>query len=294
MSTDSLAVTGRVGSLTKSQESILETFKTELQKEGTFDPTRHDDYAALRFLRARKFNLEAAKKMWTDKEKWVAEYGAADIHKTLDFPEYPLFRKYYPRYYHKTDKLGRPIYVELIGAMDLKQLLSVSTTERMMRYHVYEYEKLLQYRLPACSLKAGRQIEQSLTILDFNGAALSQFSSVYSIVSEVSTIAQNYYPEMLGKMYIINAPMLFTAVWTLVKQLLDEVTVSKIEILGYNYKDALLQAIDAENLPVSLGGTSDAPGGIEMSDIGPWSDGSVPGYPKAEFEKVLVILKFIL
>jgi hypothetical protein len=140
----------------------------------------------------------------------------------------------------------------------------------------------VNYRFKACSIKAGRHIEQSTTILDLQGVYLSSFSSVYNLVSQVSSIAQNYYPEMLGKMFIINAPMLFTAVWTVVKQMLDEVTVNKIQILGSSYKSALLQCIDAENLPDFLGGPAENTSG----DIGPWNDGSVPNYPIPEYEKV--------
>jgi hypothetical protein len=89
----------------------------------------------------------------------------------------------------------------------------------MLKAHVYEYEKLVNYRLAGCSAKAGHYIEQSCTILDLKGVSLSSFSSIYSTVKEISAIAQNYYPEMLGKMFIINSPMLFTAVWSLVKPL---------------------------------------------------------------------------
>lgn len=79
---------------------------------------------------------------------------------------------------------------------DVKALWEITQTDRMMKNHVYEYEKLVNYRLKACSAKSGRHHEQSTTILDLQGVALSTFSSVYSLVSEVSSIAQNYYPEM--------------------------------------------------------------------------------------------------
>lgn len=87
-------------------------------------------------------------------------------------------------------------------------------------------------------------------------------------------------------MYIINAPMLFTAVWTVCKQLMNAETVRKIQILGSNYKSTLLQTIDADNLPDFLGGTCKCPGGCENADIGPWNDGTVPDYPIAKYEKV--------
>ncbi|RKO84940.1 CRAL-TRIO domain-containing protein, partial [Blyttiomyces helicus] len=76
----------------------------------------------------------------------------------------------------------------------------------------------------------------------------------------------------LGKMFIINAPMLFTGVWALVKPLLDEVTVSKINILGSSYSAKLLETIDAECLPKTLGGACECKGGCDQADPGPWND----------------------
>lgn len=160
--------------------------------------------------------------------------------------------------------------------MDVKLLWTVTTSKRMLQNHVYEYEKLFNYRLKACTAKWGRHFEQSTTILDLKGVNLSSFSSVYSLVTEVSSIGQNYYPEMLGRMFIstalpnhsqvilyinLSAPMLFTAIWTVIKQLLDEVTVKKIFILGSNYKKQLLESIDADQLPDFLGGDCKCVGG---------------------------------
>lgn len=68
-------------------------------------------------------------------------------------------------------------------------------------------------------------------------------------------------------MFIINAPFLFTATWSLVKPLLDEVTVSKINILGSSYKAKLLEFIDEENLPVMFGGKCSCEGGYTKKVI---------------------------
>ena len=90
-------------------------------------------------------------------------------------------------------------------------------------------------------------------------------------------------------MFIINAPMLFTSVWYLLTPLMDEVTYNKITILGSDYKKELLKFIDAENLPEIYGGKCNCINGCLNSDSGPWSDGSVSGYPKPEFEKAYQI-----
>jgi hypothetical protein len=76
----------------------------------------------------------------------------------------------------------------------------------------------------------------------------------------------------MGKFYIINAPWAFGAIWSLIKGWLDEVTVSKIDVIGSQYKDKLLAQIPAENLPKVFGGTCECAGGCSMSDVGPWKD----------------------
>lgn len=41
---------------------------------------------------------------------------------------------------------------------------------------------------------------------------------------------QDYFPEHLGCMFIINAPLMFRAVWSFVKPFLDERTLAKIQV----------------------------------------------------------------
>lgn len=71
---------------------------------------------------------------------------------------------------------------------------------------------------------------------------------------------------------MINAPWGFSTAFSVIKGYLDEVTAKKIHILGSSYKSELLKQIPAENLPKKFGGTSDSPGGVELSDEGPWTD----------------------
>lgn len=88
-----------------------------------------------------------------------------------------------------------------------------------------------------------------------------------------SSIGQDRYPETMGKFYIINAPWAFSAVWSIIKPWLDEVTVKKINILGSSYQDELIRQIGKENLPKEFGGscTCSELGGCAMSDAGPWN-----------------------
>lgn len=222
-------------------------------------------------------------------EKWRKDFKVDDLVRNFEYKEKPKVFEYYPQYYHKTDKVGtfsvvyveglinamqdgRPVYIEQLGKIDLDAMYKITTAERMLQNLVCEYEKLADPRLPACSRKAGSLLETCCTIMDLKGVGLSKVSSVYGYVKEASAISQNYYPERLGKLYLINAPWGFSTVFSVVKGFLDPVTVKKIHVLGGSYQKELLAQVPKENLPKIVGGECDCPGGCALSDLGPWRD----------------------
>jgi hypothetical protein len=193
------------------------------------------------------------------------------------YTEKPKVFEYYPQYYHKTDKDGRPVYIEQLGKIDLTALAKITSDDRMLQNLVVEYEKLTDPRLPACSRKSGVLLETCCTIIDAKGVGITQIPSVYGYLQRASVISQNHYPERLGKLYIINAPWGFSGAFSVVKKFLDPVTVAKIHILGSVYEKELLGQIPKENLPTRFGGICQCAGGCEFSDQGPWQD---PQYAK--------------
>ena len=148
----------------------------------------------------------------------------------------------------------------------------ITTGDRMLQNLVVEYEKVADPRLPACSRKAGQLLETCCTIMDLKGVGLSKASQVYGYVQKASAISQNYYPERLGKLYVINAPWGFSGVFSFVKGFLDPVTVQKIHILGSGYEKELHAQVPKEHLPKRFGGTCQCEGGCEFADPGPWKD----------------------
>ncbi|RDB15619.1 Sec14 cytosolic factor [Hypsizygus marmoreus] len=262
---------GRLGNLTVTQQHALEKFKKELIEAGIFVEERMGDTLLLRFLRARRFDVAKAIEMMIAAEQWRKEFGVDDLLNSFDFKEKLEVDKYYPQYYHKMDKDGRPLYIERLGLLDIKALYAVTTQERQLQRLVSEYEKFLAYRLPACSKAIGHPVETSCTILDLQNVSLSNFYRVKDYVFQAATVGQDRYPETMGKFYIINAPWAFSAVWAVIKPWLDPVTVSKVDILGSSYKDTLLRQIPVENLPKEFGGICACAGGCSLSDAGPWN-----------------------
>lgn len=258
--------------LSKYEENeLLVKFRSQIEESlGSALSARFDDYYLRRFLRARQHDLKNAKEMFLAHLEWRKEFGADTILEDFLFHERESFLALYPQGYHKVDRLGRPIYIQHLGQINMKALKNITTIDRMIKYHVQEYERAIKYIFPACSRAKGMHISQTLAILDLKGVGLRHFSGeVKTILSTITGIDQANYPETLGKTLIINAPAVFRAIWSVVKPMLDPRTQAKIEVCPSNYLPVLTKWVDLDSVPTYLGGKSS---GSLIDDIGPWND----------------------
>ena len=77
----------------------------------------------------------------------------------------------------------------------------------------------------------------------------------------------NMYPETLFKLYICNAPIIFTGIFSLIKGWLDDRTKKKIFVLGSNSYKTLSEFIDEDQIPSYCGGKNT---NRPFDNVGPW------------------------
>ncbi|KAL4597271.1 hypothetical protein ACB092_12G222600 [Castanea dentata] len=258
----------------KEEEAVNAFRRTLLAKD--LLPPSHDDYhTLLRFLKARKFDIDKTLHMWAEMLNWRKEFGVDSFLKDFVYDEYEEVRRCYPHGYHGVDKGGRPVYIERLGKIELSKLMNATSVDRFLKYHVQGFEKVFSEKFPACSIAAKRHIDSTTTVLDVQGLNWVSFGKVaHDLVMHMQKIDGDNYPETLHQMYIVNAGSGFKLLWNTAKSFLDPRTTSKIHVLGSRFHSRLLEAIDSSQLPDFLGGTCSCPneGGCLRSDKGPWND----------------------
>ncbi|EEF41238.1 transporter, putative [Ricinus communis] len=257
------------------EEAAVNAFRQALILKDMLPP-RHDDYhTLLRFLRARKFDLDKTLLMWSEMINWRKDNGVDSIIQDFVYDEYEEVQRYYPHGYHGVDKEGRPVYIERLGKIEPSKLMSVTTVDRFLKYHVQGFEKTFTEKFPACSIAAKRHIDSTITILDVHGLVISDFGKVaHDLVMRMQKIDGDNYPETLHQMFIVNAGSGFKLLWNTAKGFLDPKTTAKINVLGNKFQNKLLEIIDSSQLPEFLGGSCSClhEGGCLRSDKGPWNN----------------------
>ncbi|KAK2170799.1 hypothetical protein NP493_1141g00043 [Ridgeia piscesae] len=191
--------------------------------------------------------------------EWRKSFGTDTL---LDWDVPEVMRKYWPGGVCGHDKEGHPILYQLCKDFDTKGMLKSVKKSDIVKLYVYRMEQVMK----ACeeeSKKRGKIIDQAVDISDLDGFHLGMVFApgITDAMKQVFAIYEANYPENLHASYVINAPSVFAIMFTILRPFLSEETKRKVHILGRNWKEVLLRAVDKDQLPAYWGGDAVDPEG---------------------------------
>lgn len=269
--------------LTAAQWQVVRELDRFARVEHKFEPKELSYWYLLRFAIARQFDLAESKKMLGQFIAFQKETAAAKLEEWG--PADADFRDIQSKVvmgFNFTSKNGFPVLIWRLGESKMKDLLHRYPVETVVRYFVQLGNRFINIILPIASHVAQRRIEKLYVVYDLKGADMLSFLSgkPNEFIKRFAEAGQLYYPNVLEKLYMVNAPMLFSAAWTVCKHLLHPTTQERIEISSGSNKEAIQTAIDTMFLPPWLGGLSHAP---LQDNAGPWREALEESYALKTF-----------
>lgn len=195
-----------------AHEKLLSDFKALLPAE--LDEYLSDD-DCLRFLRARKKNAEKAAEMaiewWSWFNKAVPAHSRGnvtpkDILNPVEDINEDIFIRLTPHSNCGTGKYGHPIYWEQTGLIstrfaDLNKQLSI---DDLVVRHIRQQE-IAVARMKHCST-AERPVTSQIIVMNLMSLSYKLDTKALSTFKQTLIIDQNFYPERLHVLFMINAP----------------------------------------------------------------------------------------
>ncbi|XP_055821551.1 uncharacterized protein LOC129890059 isoform X1 [Solanum dulcamara] len=197
------------------------------------------DTCLRRYLEARNWNVDKAKKMLEESLKWRSTFKPEEIRWHEVAIEGETGKAYRANF---RDHDGRTVLILRPGMQNTTAL------DNQMRHLVYLIENAI--------LNLPQDQEQMSWLIDFTGWSLTNNVPIKS-ARETVNILQNHYPERLAIAFLYNPPRIFEAFWKIVKYFLDPKTMQKVKFVYPKNKESvelMKSYFDMDNLPIELGG----------------------------------------
>ena len=263
--------------ITKEELDSIKQFKEYcLNIKFRYDSNIFNDLLLLRFLKANNYNMKNTQKKLINYIKFYTEYLINEI-KISEFPNMDKIKLFYPHGFHKTSIIGEPIFIQMLGQLKIDDINKLLKEPLLTKYIIFKLNELEKEIFPKCSLYYKRKIDKIFCIFDLMGLTTSLMNKkIFNFIQKQINIVTNYFPGILGSLYFINTGLVFRSIWTACKYLYDNKTRNRIKLIGFQYKNDLLNKIKEKNLPKFFGGLCNCePYGCLFSNEGPWNENKI-------------------
>lgn len=115
--------------------------------------------------------------------------------------------------------------------------------EQIEKYIIYNLEEALKQSVP--------NEQRIIVIFDLSGFSFQCMD--YEALKLLIDILQTQYPEILGVAYVVNAPWIFNACWSVISLWLDPVTKAKVSFVNEAH---IREIMEGSEIPDYLGKTT--------------------------------------
>jgi len=194
---------------------------------------------ALKFLRARQFNITTSLPLLTNCLVWRNEFQEIGVDNILAY-ENTIEKELTigKTFIHKWDKQERPVCY-IFARLHSK---SNSVHEEVCRLTIFMFEKLRK------SLQS--PLGRATVLIDLRGFGYDNMD--YSFCKFLFDCLSTKYPEGLGLCLLAEAPFLFSACWKIISPWIDPVTAAKVKFVSLAQ---IQEFVDKENIIMSMGGS---------------------------------------
>ncbi|XP_035213012.1 SEC14-like protein 2 isoform X2 [Stegodyphus dumicola] len=240
----------------KSKMSIAHCEALALFKKQISDiRTEYDtDLQLTKVLRARNFNLKKAEKLFREIYCCRQMFEADTIVTT--YKKIEVLEKYEYNGFMGFAKNGTPIRYISVGSGDPMGFLKSMSGYELSNFFVYMMlSDILAARKE--SEKRGKEIMEITYVLDLTGFSIQDHlrECILEIALDVTSIFQEYYPEIWSNVLFVNASYVFHKFYNILKPIIRDDMLKKIEIVSSeSTAELLLKYIDEDVLPEFLGG----------------------------------------
>jgi hypothetical protein len=249
---------GSIGQITGADElDALEKFREEIADiEFNEYPESH---VLLPWLRAHQLDIKNAGTMLRNSMEWRK---SMDMDGIFEWKAPEDFVKTFPYNICGFDNDGDQFGVVTWQKWDIQSFLDSVQIDRGEKHIKFFFQQL---EIVKKIMKEHSTDEKIITsgalIVDMEGLAMTQFASK-DVIEVILAATQTYeanYPGFLKKAIVVNAPKIFTILWSLMKPLLSEATLSTVEIYGFNsdeWKPFLKSFLPVDQIPSRYGGSN--------------------------------------
>ncbi|KAJ4290190.1 hypothetical protein N0V90_010405 [Kalmusia sp. IMI 367209] len=271
------ALTGAIpSSLTADEAATFKTFVEKCENEHLLDwPTGldkqeinsgiNDPSTLLRFLRARKFDVQGAYTQFKEALDLRTSTNILDFYDQIPIQDFEEARKLYPHWTGRFSKRGLPVLFFDVAHLDGDTLAKYNApnqgreegvgTKHMLAVHDF----LTRFVLPLADKIKGDTADgpviNCLYLVDASSLGFKQAWGVKKYAQETSRILATSYPEVLSRVFVMNAPAFFPAAWKWIKPWIEAGTAEKIVFLSAGeVLQTLQEHIEIDSIPKRWGG----------------------------------------